>query len=65
MMLEVAAYHECVGRGIMHLADQYRAKHPDAQKKWERYVAARGYAESVGGMLADALTGIPPRRENF
>ena len=63
-ILALAAYHEAVDRSL-GLADQYRQRHPDAAKKWQRYVSARTQRESVGGMLSRALQGMPPGQERF
>jgi hypothetical protein len=47
------------------LAAAYPWSHPDAAKKWGRYVSARAQRESVGGMLSQTLQGMPPGQERF
>jgi hypothetical protein len=54
-----------IEQGLISLADQYRAKHPDAAERWRRYVAARPQRKSVSGTLSEALQGMPPGQENF
>jgi hypothetical protein len=54
-VLELAAYHECIERGLSEVGDEYRERYPKAAEAWNVYVKDRRAAESREHILAGAL----------
>jgi hypothetical protein len=54
-VLEQAAYHESIERGLSEVGGEYRERYPKAAEAWNTYVADRRAAESREHILAGAL----------
>jgi hypothetical protein len=54
-VLDQAAYHESIERGLSEVGDEYRERYPKAAEAWNTYVADRRAAESREHILAGAL----------
>ena len=54
-VLEQAAYHEAIERGLSEVGDEYRERYPKAAEAWNVYVKDRRAAESREHILAGAL----------
>jgi hypothetical protein len=53
-VLEQAAYHESIERGLSEVGDEYREPYPKAAEAWSTYVKDRRAAESREHILARA-----------
>ena len=54
-VLEQAAYHESIERGLSEVGDEYRERHPQAREVWATYVRDRRTTQSREHILAGAL----------
>jgi hypothetical protein len=54
-VLEQAANHESIERGLSEVGDEYRERHPRAREVWATYVRDRRATEAREHILAGAL----------